>query len=88
MDANPHVRDVYAPFIYKPAKRAHRVLIERALGRVYERVIILDSGDAKWWTHGQHLIVRYAEACAVPASSWPVPQPTSRWGRSRIPRFC
>ena len=69
VDANPHVRNVYAPFIYKPAKRAHRVLIERALGRVYERVIILDSGDAKWWTHGQHLIARYAEACAVPPAT-------------------
>ena len=67
--ANPHVRDVYAPFIYKPARRAHRVLIERALGRVYERVIILNSGDAQWWTRGKHLITQYAEACGVgPAS--------------------
>jgi ADP-heptose:LPS heptosyltransferase len=67
--ANPHVRDVYAPFIYQPARRAHRVLIERALGRVYERVIILNSGDARWWTRGKHLITQYAEACGVPPPS-------------------
>jgi ADP-heptose:LPS heptosyltransferase len=69
VDANPHVREVYAPFIYQPARRAHRALIEQALGRVYERVIILDSGDAQWWTRGEHLITRYAEACGVPPAS-------------------
>ena len=69
VEANPHVRDLYTPFIYKPARRAHRMLIERTLGRVYERVIILDSGDARWWTRGTHLITRYAEACGVPPAS-------------------
>ena len=66
VNANPHVRDVYAPFIYRPAKRAHRALIERALGHVYGRVIILDGDDARWWTRGKHLIAQYAEACGVP----------------------
>jgi hypothetical protein len=65
VETNPHVRDVFAPFIYKPARRAHRRLIERALGRVYERVILLDSDDAKWWSRGRHLIATYAAACGV-----------------------
>lgn len=69
VEANPHVRAVYAPFIYKPARRAHRAIIERVLGGVYERVILLDSSDAKWWTRGRHLIQTYAEACGVPAES-------------------
>lgn len=69
VDANPHVCAVYAPFVYKPARRAHRAIIEHVLGRVYERVILLDSGDAKWWTRGRHLIQTYAEACGVPAAS-------------------
>src|SRR5207237_539209 len=29
--ANPHVRRVYSPFVYKPIRRAHRRLIERVL---------------------------------------------------------
>jgi ADP-heptose:LPS heptosyltransferase len=69
VEANPHVRAVYAPFIYQPARRAHRAIIERVLSRVYERVIVLDSGDAKWWTRGRHLIQTYAEACGVEAAS-------------------
>ena len=67
VEANPHVRAIHAPFIYKPARRAHRALIARLLGRVYERVILLDSDDAKWWTRGKHLVELYADACGVPA---------------------
>jgi ADP-heptose:LPS heptosyltransferase len=64
--ANPHLRRVYAPFVYKPARRAHRTLIMRVLGRFYERVVLLDTGDARWWTRGKHLTALYAEACGVP----------------------
>jgi len=65
VEANPHVATVYAPFVYKPARRAHRALITRVLGRFYERVVLLDSGDARWWTRGKHLTAVYAEACGV-----------------------
>jgi ADP-heptose:LPS heptosyltransferase len=65
MEANPRVAAVWSPFIYKPARRAHRALIQRVLGRVYERVIVLDNADGRWWTHGKHLIDIYAEACGV-----------------------
>jgi ADP-heptose:LPS heptosyltransferase len=65
VEANPFVRAVYAPFIYKPTRRAHRAIITRVLERFYERVILLDSGDARWWTRGKHLIELYAEACGV-----------------------
>jgi len=67
VEANPHVRRIVAPFIYKPARRAHRNLITRVLGRFYERVILLDSDDARWWTRGRHLTAVYAEACGVAA---------------------
>jgi hypothetical protein len=67
VDANPHVRRVYGPFVYKPARAAHRALIERVLRPVYERVALLDSGDGEWWTRGRHLVETYAEACGVPA---------------------
>lgn len=67
MQANPHVQTVWSPFIYKPARRAHRALIERVLGRVYEKVVVLDSGDSQWWTRGKHLLELYAEACGVAA---------------------
>ena len=64
--ADPNVRAVYAPFVYKPARRArHRALITRVLGRFYERVILLDNDDAHWWTRGKHLATLYAEACGV-----------------------
>ena len=69
VDANPHVRRAYAPFAYKPARPAHRALIARVLRRRYEHVILLDSGDARWWTRGKHLAALYAEACGVPAPS-------------------
>lgn len=65
VEANPHVRHIYAPFVYKPARRAHRALIERVLGRFYDRVILLDNGDARWWTRGKHLATLYADACGV-----------------------
>jgi ADP-heptose:LPS heptosyltransferase len=64
--ADPHLRAVWAPFVYKPARRArHRALITRVLGRFYERVILLDSDDPRWWTRGKHLATLYAEACGV-----------------------
>lgn len=65
VEANPHVRRVWAPFVYKPARRAHRALITRVLRRFYERVVLLDDDDARWWTRGRHLAARYAEACGV-----------------------
>ena len=65
VEADPHVRSVYAPFIYKPARRAHRTLIRRALGCVYAGVFVLDSDDPRWWARGKHLIATYAEACGV-----------------------
>jgi ADP-heptose:LPS heptosyltransferase len=65
VEANPFVRAVYAPFVYKPTRPRHRVTIRRVLGWFYERVILLDSADARWWAHGQHLLARYAEACGV-----------------------
>jgi ADP-heptose:LPS heptosyltransferase len=67
MQENPHVAAVWSPFIYKPARRAHRALIQRVLGRVYEKVVVLDGGDARWWTRGKHLLEIYAEACGVAA---------------------
>ena len=44
--ANPHLRRVYAPFVYKPIRRHHRLVIERVLSRVYERVVLLDEPAA------------------------------------------
>ena len=69
VEANPFVRAIYAPFVYKPARRAHRALIARVLGRFYERVILLDSADARWWARGKHLIELYADACGVPRAA-------------------
>ena len=62
---NPHVRRVYAPFVYKPIRRAHRRLIERLLGRLYTRVILLDEPDSAWRTRGRHMSAVYAERCGV-----------------------
>jgi len=67
VEANPHVRRVYAPFVYKPARAAHRRLIARVLRGVYDRVVLLDGADARWWERGRHLVATYAEACGVPA---------------------
>ena len=69
VEANPRIRTVYAPFVYKPARPAHRRLITRVTARVYERVVLLDSDDPRWWTHGEHLLARYARACGVPPAS-------------------
>lgn len=66
VDANPYVVRTASPFIYKPARPAHRKLITRVLGRFYDRVILLDSDDARWWTRGRHLTALYADACGVP----------------------
>ena len=65
VDANPYVVRTTSPFIYKPARQAHRRLITRVLGRYYDRVILLDSDDARWWTRGRHLTALYADACGV-----------------------
>lgn len=67
VEADPHVRSIWSPFVYKPARRAHRALIARVLGRFYERVVLLDNDDARWWTRGRHLTALYADACGVPA---------------------
>lgn len=64
---NPHVGTVYAPFIYKPIRRAHRRLIERALAPFYARVILLDNFDSRWWARGKHISQIYAEQCGCPA---------------------
>ena len=65
VEANPHVRTAYAPFVYKPTRPAHRRLISRMLERVYDRVVLLDSWDSRWWAHGKHLLSLYADACGV-----------------------
>ena len=67
VDTNPYVERVYGPFIYKPARTAHRALIARVLQPVYQRVVLLDSGDPQWWMHGRHLTESYAAACEAPA---------------------
>src|SRR5215470_150881 len=61
--ANPHVRRVYAPFVYKPIRRAHRRLIERVLAPFYTRVVLLDEPDSGWRTRGRHMSAVYAERC-------------------------
>ena len=63
---NPHVAQVYAPFIYKPSRAAQRRLIERVLAPFYERVLLLDLPDGDWWKDGKHFAERYAEACGCP----------------------
>ena len=63
---NPHVRRVYSPFVYKPIRRAHRRLIERALGPFYARVILLDEPDSAWRTRDRHMSAVYAERCGCP----------------------
>jgi ADP-heptose:LPS heptosyltransferase len=69
VEADPHVQAIWAPFVYKPARRAHRALITRVLRRFYARVVLLDNDDARWWTRGVHLLERYARACGVPPPS-------------------
>src|SRR5262249_20245439 len=51
-EANPPLRRVYAPFVYKPIRRAHRRLIERALRPFYRRVVLLDEADSTSRTRG------------------------------------
>lgn len=67
VDANPHVARTYAPFVYKPARPAHRRFIERVLGRFDARVILLDNGDDRWWARGRHIAQTYAAQCGVAA---------------------
>jgi ADP-heptose:LPS heptosyltransferase len=61
--ANPYLRDVYAPFVYKPIRRAHRQMIERALAPFYRRVILLDEPDSTWRRRDRHMSAVYAERC-------------------------
>jgi hypothetical protein len=63
---NPHVRRVYAPFVYKPIRRAHRRLIECALAPFYARVVLLDEPDSAWQTRDRHMSAIYAERCGCP----------------------
>jgi len=63
---NPHLRRVYAPFVYKPIRRAHRRLIERVLAPLYARVILLDERDSSWRSRGRHMSAVYAERCGCP----------------------
>lgn len=65
--ANPHLRRVYTPFVYKPIRRHHRRTIERVLSRVYERVVLLDERDSAWRTREHHISAVYAARCGVPA---------------------
>lgn len=64
--ANPHVRRVWTPFIYKPHRAAHRRLIERVLTRFYERVWLLDFSDADWWKEGRHFSRIYSDRLECP----------------------
>lgn len=61
--ADPHVRAVYAPFVYKPIRAAHRRIIERTLAPFYRRVVLLDEPDSAWRTRARHLSAVYAEKC-------------------------
>lgn len=63
---SPHVRRVYAPFLYKPIRRAHRRLIQRVLAPFYSRVILLDEPDSGWRTRARHMSAVYAERCGCP----------------------
>jgi hypothetical protein len=63
---HPRLHRVYAPFVYKPIRRAHRRLIERALAPWYERVILLDEPDSAWQTRHAHMSRVYAERCGCP----------------------
>lgn len=69
VEANPHVAAVHAPFVYKPIRRAHRKTIERVLAPFYQRVILLDNFDARWWARGKHISQIYAEQCGCAAPS-------------------
>lgn len=63
---HPRLRQVYTPFVYKPIRRTHRRLIERALAPWYERVILLDEPDSAWQTRRTHMSRVYAERCGCP----------------------
>jgi len=66
-EASPYLRRVYAPFVYKPIRRAHRRLIERALRPFYGQVVLLDEADSTWRTRGRHMSEVYAERCGCEA---------------------
>jgi ADP-heptose:LPS heptosyltransferase len=63
---HPRLHRVYTPFVYKPIRRGHRRLIERALGPWYERVILLDEADGAWRSRRAHMSRVYAERCGCP----------------------
>jgi ADP-heptose:LPS heptosyltransferase len=63
---HPRLHRVYVPFVYKPIRRAHRRLIERALSPWYERVILLDEPDGAWRTRHAHMSEVYAERSGCP----------------------
>ena len=60
---SPHVDAIWSPFVYQPRRAAHRRIIRAALGPFYDRVILLDGFDPRWWEKGVHLARLYAEAC-------------------------
>lgn len=64
--ADPHLRRVYAPFVYKPIRRFHRRLIEATLRPLYRSVVLLDEPDSRWRTRGRHMAAVYAERCGCP----------------------
>ena len=64
--ADPHVRTLYWPFVYKPIRRAHRHVIRGVLAPFYERVVLLDEPDSAWQTRRRHLSDVYAERCGCP----------------------
>jgi len=63
---HPRLQRVYTPFVYKPIRRTHRRVIERALSPWYERVILLDEPDSAWRTRSTHMSQVYAERCGYP----------------------
>jgi hypothetical protein len=65
--ANPSVSHVYSPFVFKPIRRAHRLLITRTLAPFYERVVLLDEPDSAWRTRATHMSEVYAARCGAPA---------------------
>src|SRR5437867_11191980 len=64
--ADPHLRRVYAPFVYKPIRRFHRRLIEATLRPLYRSVVLLDEPDSRWRTRGRHMAAVYGERCGCP----------------------
>ncbi|OGK79456.1 MAG: hypothetical protein A2W08_10495 [Candidatus Rokubacteria bacterium RBG_16_73_20] len=63
---SPHVDAIWSPFVYQPRRAGHRRIIRAVLRPFYDRVILLDGFDPRWWERRVHLAALYAEACGCP----------------------